>query len=87
MGCFLSRYEERENRERAQLRKEKELRRTRKRRSRQIRNSVREINVERRRGWEAHREQKELDAAIAYSIRFPAQTSNHVNSWGFESQR
>ena len=72
MGSLVSRYEARKDRRRAQSEKRKALRRTehmklgaRRTKSRRIRNSVREINEERRREWEAYREQKELAAAKA----------------------
>lgn len=91
MGTCLSRFEVRKERKRAQLEKKKELRRderrqrrARKRKSRQIRASVGEINEERRREWEVYREQKELNAAVAYSNTYLAPTSNHVNTWVFE---
>ena len=76
MGSCLSLYDKREDRRRAQRQKEKDFRRAeqrerraRRRRSVQIRNSVREINEERRRQWQAHCEQKKLNAAIANSLR------------------
>lgn len=72
MGSLISRYEAQKDRQRAQFEKQKALRRAehmelgaRRTKSRQIRNSVREINEERRREWKAHREQRELDAAKA----------------------
>lgn len=72
MGSCISRFEARKDRQRAQYQKQRALRRAehlevgaRRTKSRQIRNSVRGINEERRREWKAYREQKELDAATA----------------------
>lgn len=92
MGSLLSRCQDRKVHKRVQCEKAEELRRAekrerraRRRKSRQIKNSVREINKERRRDWEAYREKKEVDTAMANSNAYPAERSNHVYSWAEET--
>lgn len=94
MGSLYSRCQDRKVHKRAQCEKVEELRRAeererraRRRKSRQIKSSVREINEERRQDWEAYREKKDLDTAIANSNAYPARRSNHVYSWAEESYR